>query len=61
MEISDYLIKRFLDSCSYNKHDLSHRRKIINIYKNQIKIIIQFLEIEDKSLKKLEDGNDKIS
>jgi hypothetical protein len=54
MEISEYLIKRFLDSCSYNKHDLKHRRKIIDIYLEQIAVINEFIKIEDKSLKNLE-------
>ena len=60
MEISEYLIKRFLDSCSHNNHDLKHRRKIIDIYLEQISIMNKFLKIEDNSLKKFEDGNDKI-
>ena len=60
MEISEYLIKRFLDSCSHNKHDLKHRRKIIDTYIEQLELINQFLKIEDNSLKKFEDGDDKI-
>ena len=54
MEISKYLIKRFLDSCSYHKHDLKHRRKTIDIYLEQITVMNEFLKIEDKSLKNLE-------
>ncbi len=54
MEISEYLIKRFLDSCSHHKHDLSHRRKIIDIYLEQITVVNEFIKIEDKSLKNLE-------
>lgn len=54
MEIAEYLKRNFLDSCSNNNHDLKHRRKIIDNYKEQLKIISDFLKIEDKSLKKLE-------
>tara|TARA_Y100001970_G_scaffold258089_1_gene337573 strand:- start:462 stop:659 length:198 start_codon:yes stop_codon:yes gene_type:complete len=62
MEISKLIINHFLDSCSKNMHDLEHRRKIINIYKEQINILHSFIETEDKSLKRLEkDEHDKIS
>ena len=45
----------FLDSCSTNMHDLTHRRDLINIYKEQLRKINKFIKTEDKSLKKLED------
>jgi hypothetical protein len=54
MEIAEYLKKNFLDSCSNNNYDLKHRRKIIDTYKEQLKIISAFLKTEDESLKKLE-------
>ena len=56
MEIAEYLKRNFLDSCSNNNHDLKHRRRIINIYKREIKIILDFLKTEDDSLKKLEEN-----
>ena len=55
MEISEYIKKHFLDSCSTNMHNLNHRRELINIYKEQIKKVKQFIKIEDASLTKLED------
>jgi|TARA_R110002020_G_scaffold154672_2_gene334763 hypothetical protein len=61
MEISEYIKKHFLDSCSDNMHDLKHRRQIIELYKEQIKTLEEFINIEDESLKKLEDGINKTS
>ena len=55
MEISEYIKKHFLDSCSRNFHDLEHRRKIIDTYKEQINLLKKFIETEDKSLKNLEE------
>jgi hypothetical protein len=55
MEISEYIKQHFLDSCSKNMHDLNHRRELINIYKEQLKKVKEFIKIEDKSLTKLED------
>jgi|TARA_Y100001973_G_C5142578_1_gene303731 hypothetical protein len=54
MEIAELIKQHFLDSCSDNFHDLEHRRKIINTYKEQIKILHEFIDVEDKSLKRLE-------
>ena len=61
MEISEYIKKHFLDSCSDNMHDLKHRRQIIELYKEQIKTLEEFINIEDESLKKLENGINKTS
>jgi len=61
MEISEYIKKHFLDSCSDNMHDLKHRRQIIQLYKEQLKTLEEFINIEDESLKKLEDGINKTS
>ena len=61
MEISEYIKKHFLDSCSKNMHDLNHRREIIETYKEQLKILNDFIKVEDESLKKLENGINKIS
>lgn len=61
MEISEYIKKHFLDSCSDNMHDLKHRRQIIELYKEQLKTLEEFINIEDESLKKLEDGINKTS
>ena len=60
MEISEYIKKHFLDSCSKNMHDLNHRREIIETYKEQLKILNDFIKVEDESLKKLENGINKI-
>jgi len=54
MEISEYIKQHFLDSCSSNMHDLNHRRELINIYKEQLKKVKEFINIEDISLSKLE-------
>ncbi len=54
MEISEYIKQHFLDSCSNNMHDLNHRRDLINIYKEQLKKVKEFIKIEDESLSKLE-------
>jgi|TARA_S200002703_G_scaffold142669_1_gene135237 hypothetical protein len=61
MEIAEYIKKHFLDSCSKNMHDLKHRREIIEVYKEQLKLLKDFIKIEDESLKKLENGIDKAS
>jgi len=61
MEISEYIKQHFLDSCSTNMHDLAHRRELINVYKEQIEKVKQFIKIEDDSLKKLENGINKAS
>ena len=61
MEISEYIKKHFLDSCSDNMHDLKHRREIIEVYKEQLKILKDFIKVEDESLKKLENGINKAS
>lgn len=61
MEISEYIKKHFLDSCSKNMHNLKHRREIIEIYKEQLKILKEFIKVEDDSLKKLENGINKTS
>ena len=61
MEISEYIKKHFLDSCSDNMHDLKHRRQIIELYKEQLKTHEEFINIEDESLKKLENGINKTS
>ena len=61
MEISEYIKKHFLDSCSDNMHDLKHRRQIIELYKEQLKTLEEFINIEDESLKKLENGINKTS
>tara|TARA_R100000773_G_C4170639_1_gene84473 strand:+ start:361 stop:567 length:207 start_codon:yes stop_codon:yes gene_type:complete len=61
MEISEYIKQHFLDSCSTNMHDLVHRRQLINVYKEQIEKVKQFIKIEDDSLKKLENGINKTS
>ena len=61
MEISEYIKKHFLDSCSDNMHDLKHRRQILELYKEQIKTLEEFINIEDESLKKLENGINKTS
>tara|TARA_A100000171_G_C2129467_1_gene145724 strand:+ start:377 stop:529 length:153 start_codon:yes stop_codon:yes gene_type:complete len=42
-------------------HDLKHRREIIEVYKEQLKLLKDFIKIEDESLKKLENGIDKAS
>lgn len=60
MEISEFIKKHFLDSCSDNMHDLKHRREIIEVYKEQLKILKKFIKIEDESLKRLENGINKI-
>jgi hypothetical protein len=59
MEISEYIKKHFLDSCSDNMHDLKHRREIIEVYKEQLKLLKEFINVEDESLKKLENGINK--
>ena len=61
MEIYEFMKKHFLDSCSNNMHDLKHRREIIETYKEQFKLLKEFIKIEDESLKRLENGINKVS
>ena len=61
MEIAELIKNHFSDSCSNNMHDLKHRRKIINKYKEQLNILEDFINVEDNSLKNLENGINKKS
>ena len=55
MNLFEFLKNNFLDSCSRSKHNLQHRRKLINLFKKHLKNFDEFLNVEDKSLKNLED------
>ena len=55
MNIFTFLKKTFLDSCSYSMHDLKQRRNLIDTYKKHLKNFDEFLNVEDESLKNLED------
>ena len=46
MEIAELIKNHFLDSCSNNMHDLKHRRKIINKYKEQLNILEDFIKVQ---------------
>ena len=61
MEIYEFIKKHFLDSCSKNMHDLKHRREIIETYKEQFKLLKDFIKVEDESLKRLENGINQVS
>jgi len=56
MEIYEYIIKQYLDTCSDNIHDLDFQRKITNTYLEQLEKAKNCIIIEDKRLKELEDG-----
>lgn len=62
MEISEYIIKQYLDTCSDNMHDLDFQRKITNTYLEQLEKAKNCIIIEEKRLKELEDARlDKVS
>ena len=55
MNVFEFLKKNFLDSCSHSMHDLKQRRNLIDRYKKHLKNFDEFLNVEDESLKNLED------
>ena len=53
MKISEYLINNFIDSCSVHKHNIEHKKNIINLYKKEIEALQTFLLNEEKSIERL--------
>ena len=55
LNVFELLKKNFRDSCSHSMHDLKQRRNLIDTYTKHLKNFDEFLNIEDESLKNLED------